>query len=159
MSFRPENEVQSHFEAFALVLDSALAIARPLLAADYVTVYDHSNRTGFDKSGMGNPVWEYEFERRQEAGSFIAKSVVRVRYIESTVQDVPYRLDSSWVAEVFQLGSLPTFRKEGQRSLTLDPLRETGLLNLVKELLSAAENSFPSAIRITGLLPTGSAGR
>jgi len=72
MTFKPEDEVRSHFAGFAHVLDLALEEARPSLAADGVTVYDHSNRTGFDKSGMGNPTWEYEFERRQEAGSFVA---------------------------------------------------------------------------------------
>jgi hypothetical protein len=152
MSFRRESDVRSHFKAIAAVLDSALEMARSHLVTANVSIYDHSNRTGFDKSGMGNPIWEFEFERRQEAGSFIVKSVARIMYVESSVQAVTSWFESWWLGEVFQLGCLPTFRQEQRNSVSLDDLRGPGLLGEVRTLLDAAERSFPSSFHSAVLL-------
>ena len=148
MDFRPDSEVRSAFKRATGQLDHALTMARPHLLTQGISIRDFSNRSGFDKSGFGQPSWSYDFERRSASASPICRVSVSVSYDEPILEGERAILQAQLTVSVFHLGAATSlFQYQSDPPLSLSEISKRGLLVWILRTLEEGTTQLPEEYR------------
>jgi hypothetical protein len=140
---RETTEIARCFEHSARILDQRLEEANDRLVRLDVTVEDHSNRSGFDESGLPIYLWSYWFEQKVTHNSCQVAFLVELSYLEPLTDGNDACIDLRWVADVSKSGAGPLFRTEETESVSFGDLKTAGIAGLVRERLELARRAVP----------------
>ena len=128
--------VEGRFRGAEAILDRLLQSVREAYAPAGHQLVDRCNRSGFEKSGYPYFVWEY-LVQQDDGEDPIRRMEARVAY-RQPLEERDARVTVAWLAEVFNRGSLPRFRRCGELQIDLAELQARGLLPLVDEAFANA---------------------